>query len=119
VISDLKPYSAIKHSSVEWLGDVPERWKTRRLKQIFRRIVGGTTPSTADISYWDGDIIWITPTDISKHQYLTDSLRKITQAGFRACSTELVPPESIIITSRAPVGNIAIAEVELCTNQGL
>jgi len=111
-------YSEYKKSGVSWLGDVPAHWGVRRLKTVFSKIVGGSTPSSAEPSFWDGDVVWITPTDVSKTQRLRTSLRRITREGLKSCSSELVPPGSIIVTSRAPVGNVALAETELCTNQG-
>jgi len=118
MIAGLKPYPEYKDSGVEWLGDVPEHWEVLRLKTAFQNIVGGSTPSSSETEYWDGDIVWITPVDVSKTKRLNDSLRCITQKGLKSCSSELVPQGSLIITSRAPVGNVAIAERELCTNQG-
>ena len=70
------------------------------------------------MAYWDGTIIWVTPTDIGKVTRLRDSLRRITKKGFDSCSTTFVPVGSLVVTSRAPVGNVALAEVPLCTNQG-
>ncbi len=116
--ADLQPYPAMKDSGVPWLGEVPEHWEVRRLKQAFRRIVGGSTPSSAEATYWDGDVVWVTPADVSKAERLSKSQRGITRKGLNSCSSELVPPGSLVVTSRAPVGNVAIAEVELCTNQG-
>jgi len=118
MIADLKPYPAMKDSGVEWLGEVPVHWEVRRLKQTFCRIVGGSTPSSTETNNWDGEVVWVTPADISKTVHLKSSLRRITQDGLRSCSSELVSPGSIIVTSRAPVGNVAIAETDLCTNQG-
>ena len=118
VTRGLDPNVRFKPSGVEWLGKVPEHWEVRRLKQAFRRIVGGSTPSSAEARFWDGDVVWVTPSDISKVGRLSTSLRRITREGLASCSSELVPRGSIIVTSRAPVGNVSIAEVELCTNQG-
>ena len=116
--ADLKPYPSYKPSGVAWLGEVPAHWEVRRVKHAFRRIVGGSTPSSSEAAYWDGTIIWVTPTDISKVTRLRDSLRRITKKGFNSCSATLVPVGSLVVTSRAPVGNVALAEVPLCTNQG-
>ncbi|EOJ0052379.1 TPA: restriction endonuclease subunit S [Enterobacter hormaechei subsp. xiangfangensis] len=108
----------LKPSDIEWLGKVPKHWKTLKLKFATKRIVGGSTPRSDEPWFWDGDIVWVTPRDISKTDYLYSSQRTISEAGLRSCSASLIPPGSIIITSRAPVGNVAIARVELCTNQG-
>ena len=116
--TELKPYPVMKPSGVEWLGDVPEYWEVRRLKKTFRRIVGGSTPSSGEAGYWDGEIVWVTPTDVSHAERLRTSGRRITRDGLRSCSSELVPAGSVVVTSRAPVGNVALAETELCTNQG-
>lgn len=118
VTKGLNPNAKLKDSGVEWLGEVPEGWAIKSLKYAFRRIVGGSTPSSAKPIFWDGDIVWITPADVSKAARLRDSRRRITREGLLSCSTELVPSGSIIVTSRAPVGNVALAETELCTNQG-
>jgi type I restriction enzyme, S subunit len=118
VTSVLKPYSAYRESGVPWLGQVPEQWSTRRLKHAFHKIVGGSTPSSTEPTYWDGDVVWVTPDDVSRTEYLTTSRRRITLPGLASCSTEIVPEGSIVVTSRAPVGNVALASVPLCTNQG-
>ncbi|CAN5374700.1 restriction endonuclease subunit S [soil metagenome] len=118
VTRGLDPDVRLKPSGVEWLGEVPEHWEVRRLKQVFRGIVGGSTTSSAETAFWDGDVVWVTPADISKSSRLRDSLRRITTDGLKSCSSELVPRGSIVVTSRAPVGNVAIAETDLCTNQG-
>ncbi len=109
---------ALKHSGIEWLGEMPEHWKALKLKFATKRIVGGSTPKSDESSYWDGGIVWVTPRDISKTDSLHTSQRTISAAGLQSCASTLVPPGSIVITSRAPVGNVAIARVELCTNQG-
>jgi len=108
----------LKPSGIEWLGEMPEHWKALKLKFATKRIVGGSTPKSDEPSYWDGGVVWVTPRDISKTDSLHTSLRTISAAGLQSCAATLVPPGSIVITSRAPVGNVAIARVELCTNQG-
>ena len=118
VTQGLDPDVPLKPSGVEWIGDIPAHWEVRRVKHAFRRIVGGSTPSSSEATYWDGTIVWVTPTDISKVTRLRDSQRRITKKGFDSCSTTLVPVGSLVVTSRAPVGNVALAEVPLCTNQG-
>ena len=118
VTRGLDPSVTLKPSGIEWLGEMPEHWKALKLKFATKRIVGGSTPKSDESSYWDGGIVWVTPRDISKTDSLHTSLRTISAAGLQSCASTLVPPGSIVITSRAPVGNVAIARVELCTNQG-
>lgn len=83
-------------------------------------VVSGSTPKTHVAQYWDGDIPWITPADLSKNRdtYFHGRLRKITKAGFNSCSTKMLPTGSIIFSSRAPIGHCAVAAYPLCTNQG-
>lgn len=83
-------------------------------------IVGGSTPSTQHKEYYDGDIPWITPKDLSNfnERYIGKGARNITRAGFSSCSTQLLPKGSVLFTSRAPIGYIAIAANDVCTNQG-
>ena len=83
-------------------------------------IVNGSTPSTKENSYWDGNIPWITPKDLSTFsgRYISRGERNITEEGYQSCSTTLVPQDTILLTSRAPIGYLAIAKNDLCTNQG-
>ena len=84
-------------------------------------VVGGATPSTKDPENYDGGSIpWITPKDLSNYsdRYITRGERNITKKGLNGCSTQLMPRHSVLFTSRAPIGYIAIANNEVCTNQG-
>ena len=83
-------------------------------------VVNGSTPSTKENSYWDGTIPWITPKDLSAFsgRYISSGERNITKEGYQSCSTTLVPKNTILLTSRAPIGYLAIAKNDLCTNQG-
>jgi type I restriction enzyme S subunit len=118
VTRGLDPDVTLRPSGVEWLGDIPEHWEVRKLKFVSRLIVGGATPASGQSDLWDGGIVWITPKDVSKSERLRSSDRTLTSSGVASCSTVIVPPGSVIMTSRAPVGNVSLAEVELCTNQG-
>ena len=90
-----------------------------QLKKI-TTIINGSTPSTADPNNWDGDIPWITPKDLSTfHQrFIHRGERNITEAGYNSCSTTMVPKGTVLLTSRAPIGYLAIADNPMCTNQG-
>ena len=83
-------------------------------------IVNGSTPSTANSENWDGDIAWITPKDLSNFQqrFISNGSRNITETGYNSCSTTMVPKGTVLLTSRAPIGYLAIASNPLCTNQG-
>lgn len=83
-------------------------------------VINGSTPSTQRPDFYDGNIIWITPKDLSndKVKYISKSDRYITKSGYESCSTSILPIGSILLSSRAPIGLLAIAKKELCTNQG-
>ena len=83
-------------------------------------IISGSTPDTTNKLYWGGDIPWITPADLINHEgiYFTGNLRKITEAGYKSCSTRMLPAGSILFSSRAPIGHCAVTSFPLCTNQG-
>ena len=104
---DEKPYS------------IPDTWLWVRLVDI-GDIVGGGTPKTSEVSFWEnGTISWITPADMrGLGKYVSCGMRKITNAGLEKSSARLLPKGTVIYSSRAPIGYIAIALNELCTNQG-
>ena len=83
-------------------------------------IIGGATPSTKIEEYYGGTIPWITPKDLSSYEdrYIAYGERNITEKGLASCSAKLLPKGTILFTSRAPIGYVAIASQEMCTNQG-
>ncbi len=83
-------------------------------------IYNGSTPSTKESDNYDGDIIWATPKDLSDQQskYFYCGSRNITEKGFDSCSTQMIPANNILMSSRAPIGLFAINKVDCCTNQG-
>lgn len=115
----LPRYPLYKESGMPWIGQVPLDWDVTPLKRHFA-IYGGSTPKSDEVLYWDGNIVWVSPADLSKlpSLYIDDSARKITRAGLESCGTTLVPAGSIVLSTRAPIGSLAIATTELCTNQG-
>jgi type I restriction enzyme S subunit len=99
---------------------MPEVWEKKKLGEVCQA-VGGGTPSTAKSEYWEnGDIIWVIPSDITKNNCLVllDSEKKITEQGFKNSSARMVPPDTILMTSRASVGFFGLIDKEVCTNQG-
>ena len=97
----------------------PRDWEEKRL-DYFVYIYQGGTPSTANKSYWDGDIVWLTPSDVTKHTslHIYDSERKITEEGLLNSSATLLPKGTILLCTRATIGELAIAGRSLATNQG-
>lgn len=93
--------------------------KTALLGEV-AKIVSGATPKTGVEEYWDGDVRWATPADLSKLDgaYITDTPRKLTVAGVRSCATTVLPKGSVLLSSRAPIGHVAINAVPMATNQG-
>ena len=99
--------------------DIPALWKTKVIEDI-ADVYNGATPSTVNEQNYGGDIVWITPKDLSdqKQKFVYQGERNISQAGYNSCSTHLLPPNTILMSSRAPIGLLSIAKTELCTNQG-
>lgn len=83
-------------------------------------VVSGATPKTNEAAFWDGDIPWVTPKDLSDQQMkeISTTSRSITKLGLNSCSTRIVPAGSVLLSSRAPIGLVAINTVPMCTNQG-
>ena len=108
----------MKDSGIEWIGEIPEGWKADSLKRHFS-IISGATPKSENSAFWDGDIPWITPADFkTSDKFVSHGKRNLTRAGYDSCGTSLIPKGSIVFSKRAPVGTVAIANNELCTNQG-
>ena len=99
--------------------EVPIDWKVENLID-FAEIKNGATPSTTDEANYGGDIVWITPKDLSDQQskFVYQGERNITKQGFDSCSTSMLPTNSVLMSSRAPIGLVSIAKHEVCTNQG-
>ena len=99
--------------------EVPIAWEVENLID-FAEIKNGATPSTADEANYGGDIVWITPKDLSDQQskFVYQGERNITKQGFDSCSTSMLPTNSVLMSSRAPIGLLSIAKHEVCTNQG-
>lgn len=102
------------------LGMIPKGWKVGILSDI-GEVVGGATPSKSKSEYYtDNGISWITPKDLSinKDKFISKGEIDITELGYSKCSAKMMPRGSVLFSSRAPIGYIAIAKNELCTNQG-
>jgi restriction modification system DNA specificity domain protein len=100
--------------------DIPENWVWVRLGEI-GQIISGGTPKTTHSEYWEnGDIPWITPADMRSlnSKYIERGARNITKLGLKSSSAQLLPKGSVLFSSRAPIGYVAIAQNEMATNQG-
>jgi len=102
------------------IGGIPEDWELTKLSQC-GEISSGGTPSTDNQDYWNGEINWYTPTEVTKldgNSYIGDSERRITKKGLDSCTARLLPINSIIVCTRATIGVAAILRQPGCTNQG-
>ena len=116
---DKKESNIFRNTDKSHYEQLPDGWAWCRLGEL-GEIVGGGTPHTNELSYWDGSISWITPADLSGYseKYISVGKRKITEKGLVESSTKLMPAGSILFSSRAPIGYCVIAENAVCTNQG-
>ena len=92
-------------------------WEQRKLGEV-ADIIGGSTPSTAISEYWDGDIDWYAPAEITDQIFVNSSQKKITTEGLNNSSAKMLPVGTVLFTSRAGIGKTAILTKEGCTNQG-
>ena len=100
-------------------GVIPDDWDIARIGDI-ADIKSGATPSTGIAANWNGSIPWCTPTDVTNTpgKYLTGTARSITRQGLSTCGASLLPADTLLLCSRATIGEIKIASVPICTNQG-
>ena len=120
----IKEQEALKASLLRRLFDrtlrFPEftdEWKVVRLGEV-AEIIGGGTPSTTTTNYWNGGIVWFNPSEIGKKKYVSNSNRTISHQGLSNSGARLLPKGTVLLTTRATIGEIAIANVECTTNQG-
>ncbi len=119
VTKGLNPNIRMKESGIGWVGKIPEGWEAKKIKYVFV-VINGATPRSENPDYWNGEICWITPDDLGKLQSdsIISSERQITNEGYTSCGTTIVPAGSLVLSTRAPIGHLGIANVSLCTNQG-
>ena len=94
-----------------------DEWKEVKLGEV-AEIIGGGTPSTTTTDYWNGGIVWFNPSEIGKKKYVSNSNRTISHQGLSNSGARLLPKGTVLLTTRATIGEIAIANVECTTNQG-
>src|SRR5574337_139309 len=95
------------------------KWETKQIGEV-AEIHSGATPSTQIAAFWNGTIPWCTPTDITgtTGKYISTTERTITEVGLTACAASLLPPATLLLCSRATIGEVKIATTNICTNQG-
>jgi len=108
--------TATKYEQTE-AGLIPQGWEIKELGQL-AKVIGGGTPKTTVAGYWNGKISWFTPTEVGKQKYLITSNRKITLEGLHSSSAQILPIGTILLTSRAGIGDLGILTKEAATNQG-
>ena len=116
----LKRIHKESHKEIEFdKGNLPEGWINCKINNICE-LIGGGTPSRKHLEYFDGGIIWLTPTQIIKNKIkiINDSKEKITELGLKKSSAKLISKHSVLLTTRASIGYVAIAGTEVTTNQG-
>jgi len=102
-----------------YVEEAQEDWEACTLDDVIS-VKGGTTPSTKEPAYWNGNICWSTPRDLSNHDsvFLFDTERKITEKGLAQIGSGLLPVGTVLLSSRAPIGYLAISDVPVAINQG-
>jgi len=101
------------------LGEIPKGWRSGKLVDV-TSIKGGTTPSTKNSNYWGGGVHWTSPKDLSnsKSVFLLDTEKKLTEEGLKKVSSGLLPKGTLLLSSRAPIGYLAVSNVDISINQG-
>ena len=91
----------------------------KQLRHLFA-VISGATPQSGNADYWNGNILWATPEDVSSldDYWLRATRRMITREGYESCGAAIAPPNSVVLTKRAPIGQVALLADEACSNQG-
>ena len=113
--------SLVKSQFIEMFGGYSLRNKQPGWVKVgaVAEVVGGSTPKTDKPEYWDGDFYWITPAEIKEDDFIvTHTQRSLTEKGVDSCSLRRLPVGTVLLSSRAPIGKVAIAGVEMYCNQG-
>jgi type I restriction enzyme S subunit len=97
-----------------------DKWEDKYLEKICQKISQGGTPDTLNPNYWNGNIEWLTPAEMGKltTRFITSTNRKITETGLQKCSSSLLPINSVILSTRAPIGHLVINKSKMAINQG-
>ncbi len=121
ILNDLGKNRNYDSGSMDMKENLPKGWVKTKIELICD-LIGGGTPSRKNLEYFkDGQIIWLTPTEINKEKILkiNSSKENITELGLTKSSAKLIPRNAVLLTSRASIGYVAIAETTVTTNQGI
>ncbi|MEY8537835.1 restriction endonuclease subunit S [Lactococcus muris] len=121
VTKGLDPNVPMKDSGVEWIGEIPEGWKTAPLKFVFNEIGSGTTPSTAHEEFYEGKNFWIQSGDLYQKRFVSDTRKKLTDEGLKSSSALTVYSAPFIALAMygASIGNVSISLVNASVNQAV
>lgn len=92
-------------------------WEIKKLGEVCE-VIGGSTPKTNESTYWDGDYFWVTPAELDGTKLISSTKRTITEAGVKSAHLQLLPAGTVLLSSRAPIGKVAITTVPMYCNQG-
>lgn len=117
-MNKLEKYSSYKDSGVEWLGEIPEHWEIMKTTHVFNKIGSGTTPTSTDTKYYDGEINWLQTGDLTDN-IISETSKKITYKALKDFSTlKIYPKNSLVIAMYgATIGKAGILDIETATNQ--
>ena len=110
----------VKSKFIEMFGDPvlnPKGWEKKKLGEVYT-IISGTTPDTNEQKYWNGTNLWVTPAELNNEIYINTTARKITDEAIKAKSLKVIPKFSVLLSSRAPIGKLAINTADMYCNQG-
>ena len=95
------------------------RWEVKTIEEVCQ-VVNGGTPRSKEPTFWGGRVQWVTPKDLGKlkGRFISGSFRQLTELGLNSSSAQLTPPNSVILSTRAPIGHLAISTIEMAVNQG-
>lgn len=92
-------------------------WEIKKLGEVCE-VIGGSTPKTNESTYWNGDFFWVTPAELDGTKLISSTKRTITEAGVKSAHLQLLPAGTVLLSSRAPIGKVAITTVPMYCNQG-
>lgn len=107
----------IMSGTIQELFEPKSGWKNKTIGDC-ADVIGGGTPSSFNSSFWNGEINWFTPTEIGSTKYVRNSVRRISKEGYKNSSAKMLPKGTVLLTSRAGIGDLGILLEDACTNQG-